>query len=154
MKARRAGFTLVELLVVVLILSILVRIALPSYRQITLRASAAAIMGDISVVRHAAFNYFADHGHWPPDVNRGVTPPGLVPYLPDGFTFRGEGYNLDWDNWTLPDGTPKHSGVKVLVGISVATTNPALGEAFLAVLGGAAAHTLGEHYTYVILAAQ
>ncbi len=149
--ARRPGFTLVEIMIVTVILGILAGLANPVYRKMVVRAHAARVAGDFNVVRLAAYGYLADHNAWPPDVDRGVVPPGLVPYLPDGFRFAEEDYTIDWDNWSLPDGTPTQPATKVIVGISVVTADADLGTAVVDLLGDANTHyTIGEHYTFVL----
>lgn len=151
MTTRRGGFSLVELLIVVMVVGILVRMALPAYHQILLRARAAQALGDINAVRLAAYSYNSDTAQWPPDVNRGIVPPELVPYLGEDFTFVHEDYRLDWDNWMMPDGTPRHSGTDVLLGVSVATTNEALGNALVSLVGESVVKfTIAEHYTFII----
>jgi type II secretory pathway pseudopilin PulG len=153
MKRRRSGVTLVELLVVVLMVSVLVRIALPAYHKITIRAQAAAILSEIDTIRLAALDYYADHDRWPADVSHGVTPPELAPYLDDDFSFRGERYVLDWGNWSLPDGTPDDPEASALVGISLVTADALLGETLVALAGpNTVQYTIAEHYTFIIAA--
>jgi len=149
-RTRRGGFTLVELMIVVVIMGILVRIALPGYHSIQLSARAAQALGDINAIRLAAYSYNSDTGEWPPDVNRNIVPPELVPYLGPTFTFQREGYVLDWDNWMMPDGSPNNDS-GVLLGISLTTTNAALGEALVRLVGESTARfTIGDHYTFII----
>lgn len=151
-STRRQGFGLLELMIVVMIVGIMARIALPAYQNLVLRARAVEALGDINAIRLAAFTYNSRTGQWPADVNRGIVPPELTPYLGEQFSFVRAGYNLDWDNWMLPDGSPGKSETNVLLGISVATTNPALGEALVSLVGESAARfTIAEHYTFIIL---
>jgi prepilin-type N-terminal cleavage/methylation domain-containing protein len=153
-RGHRDGFTLLELMVVVLVVGILARLALPAYQGLVLKARAAEALGDINAIRVAAYAYNADTNRWPPDVNRGVVPPELVPYLGDGFTFDREHYRLDWDNWMLPDGSPRYPDLGVLVGVSITTTNEALGNALIGLLGeNTVQYTINEHYTFFVLAA-
>ena len=149
----RRGFTLVELLVVVLIVALLAGIALPMYKQVVLRARAASVVGTMNAVRLAAYEYNADTGEWPADLGPGQRPPELEPYLGDSYLFEGDGYQLDWENWELPGGTPKHPETGVLLGISMTTTNETLGAALENLLGSNTAHyTLGDNYTFIIAA--
>ena len=153
MRADRPGFTLVELLVVILLLGILARLAIPAYQSITLRARAAAALSEIKTVQMAAYTYNIDTGDWPADVYPGIVPPELERYLDDPDAFRGEGYQLDWENWVLPDGSPMHPQTGVLLGISVVTESDRLGRALVDLVGsGAAKYTLGDNYTFVIAA--
>ncbi len=147
---RRSGFTMVEVLVVLVVLSILARIAIPHFHEALLRARAAHALGDINVVETAAEQYYADTNEWPPDTSPGEVPPELVSYLPDNFSFTYDGYLLDWDNWSLPEGLPQHPGTGILVGVSITTDEPELGNALAQLLGPNGWYTLGNSYTKLI----
>lgn len=143
----RHGFTLVEMLIVVLIIGIVSSIALPHYQQVLLKARAAEAIGNMDAIRVAAYNYFLDNHAWPDDVERGVTPPELAPLLPDDFAFERDGYTLDWDNWSTGGGGDFNG----TVGISMVTSNTDLGNAFLQLLGaGTSRLTIGDHYTVIL----
>jgi prepilin-type N-terminal cleavage/methylation domain-containing protein len=152
-RPQRSGFGLVELLVVMTIVAILARIALPAYHDLATRARAAAAVADLEAVRMAAYGYNADTNEWPADRTPGVVPPELLPYLGPGFSFQRAHYQLDWENWVLPDGTPRYPGTGVLLGVSISTTDPALGQALEELVGSDTAHyTLANNYTFVIAA--
>lgn len=102
----RDGFTLVELLVTVSIVGILAGLAIPNMRNMTFRARATTVAADLEVVRVATVSYNADQNAWPAEVASGVVPPELVGFLPDGFSFVGTGYELDFERMALPLGLP------------------------------------------------
>ncbi len=67
MKHRR-GFTLIELLVVMAILATLLSIALPRYFGAVQAAREATLRQSLAVVREAIDKHYADHGHYPADL--------------------------------------------------------------------------------------
>jgi prepilin-type N-terminal cleavage/methylation domain-containing protein len=145
------GFTMVEVLTVVVVVGTLVRMAVPSFHEVLLQARAAEVLGEFETVRLAVVGYQADEHRWPQDGYTGQIPSGLEKYLPTNFDFEGPGYRLDWENWVLPNGLPKSPETGVLLGISIVTDDAELGQAVLELLGSAmASYTLGDTYTFVI----
>lgn len=144
------GFTLVEVLTVAVVVGTLARMAVPGFHDVLLDARAAEVAGDFEVVRVAAMSYHADHHGWPADGYTGQVPAGLAAYLPEGFGFQRAGYRLDWENWSLPSGTPADPGLRGLVGISVVTDDRSLGAAVRDLLGGNAGYALGDTYTFIL----
>jgi len=134
------GFSLIELMIVVTIISIVAAIAQPQLHSVLLKARAADVVADMQAVKTAVFQYQADHNAWPPDRNRGIVPPGLEEYLPDGFSFQQEGYVMDVDNW---GGTPFNLGVTII------TSDSDLGLAVIDLLG-TSVWNVGQKYSWVI----
>jgi prepilin-type N-terminal cleavage/methylation domain-containing protein len=110
------GWTLVEVLTVMVIISVLAGIAMPRIQSVVLKAKAAEVVGDMNVIKVAVFNYQADNNDWPRDVGRGSTPGGLGEYLPSGFDFRKDDYTLDYDNWSGRIGSKFNVGITVITG--------------------------------------
>lgn len=123
MNARRtAGFTLIEVLIVLTVIAIVMAFALPTYTEMIRNTRAAEAIADLYAVRAAAYLYYGDHQSWPAESPTGNVPPELVPYLPRGFSFRRETYTLDWDNWGVGKGRwGQYYGNGVAVGISMSS---------------------------------
>lgn len=126
MMRRRKGFSIVELLVVMTIIGILVRIAMPRYGYIRKQALSRAAIADVRVIRDASLNYHQDRGGWPTETGPGQTPPGLAQYLPQGFQFDRGTYEIDFESWpgSSPSGGPGGGGT--LIGVAINTTDPEL----------------------------
>ncbi len=62
MRTSQTGFTLVELLIVVIIVGILAAVAIPMYSGSTERARATECVAALGTVRCALRNYYAEHG--------------------------------------------------------------------------------------------
>jgi type II secretory pathway pseudopilin PulG len=104
------------------IIGLLAAIAIPRYRDMKRRATAAAIIGDVHAIRIAAFSYYTEHGAFPPDAASGTLPAQLVDNLPAGFQFDNVDYDYDWHIWSSTSG----GSTETLVGISVLVVDPGL----------------------------
>ena len=71
---RSAGFTLAELLIVVIILAILAAIVVPQFTSSTQDAQEAALDTTLSNMRAAIDLYFAQHGEYPSALGDGTNP--------------------------------------------------------------------------------
>ncbi len=140
----RTGFTLVELLTVMAVISILAGIALPKFRGAIVKAQAADVIGDLNVIKVAVLTYQSEHNSWPRDVRRGRVPPELVEYLPEGFTFVKDDYTLDYDNWSRRRRGPFN------IGLTVITRNDLLGLTVVNMLGRNAWTNGRRKFTWVI----
>jgi len=137
-RGANAGFTLVELVLVVVIVSVLAAIAIPNYRVVITKARAADLLGRIDVVEVGVQSYLGDNNAWPPDGSAGTVPGGLVAYLPANFSFDGEDFQLDWENG---------GGLK---GVAIVTDNELLGNALLDLAGPGQWFVSGNRYVFIL----
>jgi MSHA pilin protein MshA len=145
MSSRR-GFTMIELLVVLIFMGILASIALLKYIDLRNEAETARVAGEMHAIRVAAFNYYADQQTWPPDGAAGAVPPALAPYLPGGFSFTYPKYQLDFEN------VPGGGGTGVTIGVTLTTSDPSLLARLQRRLGTSTPYILlGGNLTYVIV---
>ncbi len=121
-SGRRSGFTIIELLVVMAVIGILANIALPLYRNVTVKADAARIMAEYTTIRLAAHEHHAQNSVFPASSQWGVVPPEIVDDLPDNFKFTYKDADYRWRRWALGSGP----GPSVLLGLDVRSPNPTL----------------------------
>ncbi len=106
MSRRRQGFTIIELLMVMIVIGLLAGIALLKYIDLRHRARAVQVAADLESVRLAAYGAWYEHNTWPNEAGPGQVPADLVPYLPQSFSFDNPEYTLDWENFAPPGGGP------------------------------------------------
>jgi prepilin-type N-terminal cleavage/methylation domain-containing protein len=149
MIRRRAGFTFIELMTVLIVLGLLASLAILKYIDLTHRARAAQAAGDLEAVRIAAYGAWYETGKWPAEVGPGIIPPGLGQYLPAGFTFQRNEYTLDWENFVPANGGPT-AGMQV--GVVVSSSEPRLQKALENALGNKLPFTdVGGDLTFIIV---
>lgn len=121
----RGGFTLVEILIVVLILAILAAIALPRFAEATTGASQSAFAADLANYNKAAQLYIAEQGQLLPDGNSGDVPAGFEEYVNTDAWTRGPSIGGSWDT---ENGT---FGVSCAFGVHFQTPADNVGDAFM-----------------------
>jgi prepilin-type N-terminal cleavage/methylation domain-containing protein len=92
----RRGFTLIEVMIVVLLIGVLATFVTPSYRRSMYRAQAAEVVGRVEAIAVGVKNYEADYQILPPGSGPSGSPPAwLAPHLtgnhfagPAGITFQ------------------------------------------------------------------
>ncbi|HTR97029.1 MAG TPA: prepilin-type N-terminal cleavage/methylation domain-containing protein [Candidatus Acidoferrales bacterium] len=95
-RRERTGFSLIELMIVLLIISTLLGIGLPAYANLRRHAIAVQAAADLRAIRAAAVAEYDVTGQIAPPGVAGVVPAGMAPYLPHGFTFSRLDYQLTW----------------------------------------------------------
>src|SRR5471032_1326062 len=82
----KRGFTLVEIMVVVVIIGLLAAIAIPAFQRVQQRSLASRMANDIRQCESAFERYAIENGGWPPPAAPGVVPAGMAPYLPPAYS--------------------------------------------------------------------
>ena len=122
MRLRR-GFTLVEIMVVVVILGLLIAIAVPTYRRFQRKSQNTTFVNNLRLFTQAFETYAMKYGSWPPD-----TAAGLVPEVDSTHTMHGEFRDGDWLagalggqwKWNLASGSNTHPKASIsIVGVNV-----------------------------------
>jgi prepilin-type N-terminal cleavage/methylation domain-containing protein len=124
------GFTLVELMVVVTIISLLFLTAVPTYRQIQRKARASTIANDFRVYAGVFQAYAHENGSWPPEAAAGVVPIGISPdeIKVDAWSaVTPIGGKFDWEyNQLHPGGTSPDGRVRAAIAITGTADAPLL----------------------------
>jgi general secretion pathway protein G len=97
---QRAGFTLVEILIVVVILGILAAIVIPSFANATEDTRKAAFAQDLRSFEGGILRYEVDNGEFPPDGGSGTVPAGMEDYVNVPKWESGSPIGGVWDNET------------------------------------------------------
>lgn len=66
---RKNGFTLVEMLVVLVVIGVLTGIAIPTLRNSFLKAKVTSTIANMKVLKDALWQYNSDFGYWPNTLN-------------------------------------------------------------------------------------
>jgi prepilin-type N-terminal cleavage/methylation domain-containing protein len=144
----RRAFTIIELLMVVTIIGLLSSIAVPKYREMRRRATAAQMMGDFDAMRHATLSFYVDSQYFPAEVGSNEIPPGLVNYLPTGYAMKKPQWTMDYENWGTTGATYLQTGI--VIGLSFYTDDTDLGRTAMRLIGNAPSFTVGTKYTFLI----
>lgn len=110
-RSRRGGFTLVEMLLVLVILATLAAVVIPKFAGRSRQARETAAKVDIASIENAIGQFEADCGHYPQTLDDLVqSPPNdsrewFGPYLPKGIPLDpwGNNYVYEIPGRRLPD---------------------------------------------------
>ena len=98
-NAARGGFSLIELLMVMIVIGVLSAIAIPYMKDAAFRADARKVMSDMAAVRLAVFEFREDNDRLPSTAAWNTIPPDLVPYLNNvDFSYKDLNYRIRTNN--------------------------------------------------------
>ncbi len=92
MRLNRKGFTLIELVMIIVILGILAAVAIPRYVSMQGEAKIAAEKGVVGGVRAGIMTYFAKNKAWPTTLTTTTIFDEVLTETPDDWTQSGTTY--------------------------------------------------------------
>ena len=81
-----AGFTLVEIMIVVVIIGLLAAMGIPAFQRSRQRSQAARLTNDFRQFESAFQRYLMENGTGPASAGVGVVPTGMDGFLPTSYT--------------------------------------------------------------------
>jgi prepilin-type N-terminal cleavage/methylation domain-containing protein len=139
-RLNRRGFTVVELVTVLIVIGVLASIMVLRFMDLKHRAISARATTDMDIIRKAAYSRYYDAGIWPGSGGQGSVPGEMVPYLPQGFSFSRPEYTLQWENFVPPGGG---SSASYQAAVRLTTPNARLMQAL--------SQTVGTRSPYIML---
>ena len=99
-KHGRAGFTILELMIVVSIIGLLSVLAIPAFMKQRRQTQDTAFLNDLRLLSASMERHAITEGDYPADAAAGVEPAGFAPYRPRQIDWTEKshiGGNWDWD---------------------------------------------------------
>lgn len=100
---RRSGFTLVEIMIVVVIIGLLAALAIPAMQRVRQRAQNSRFVSDLRTFSQAFETYAMENGDWPANVGSGVVPAALTNQISSAAwtSVNSLGGRWNWDAYRL-----------------------------------------------------
>ena len=114
----RKGFTLVELMIVVVVIGVLASLAIPAFEKIRRSSYASRIMNDFRTFRTAFETHALETGSWAPDGSGNDLPATVRPYLQNTAWFESPALGGYWD-WEY-----NRLGYRAAIGLAYADDMP------------------------------
>jgi len=102
----KKGYTLLELMIVVAIVSILVTLAIPTFQQSAMKAKEAALKQNLFTMRAVLDQYYADRGDYPASLETLVEEKYLRAIPVDPFTRSATTWNEIFEEQEEGDDSP------------------------------------------------
>ena len=67
---RDLGFSLIEVIVVIVVIGIMLAVALPKYNRVVEKSRQAEALTNLAAIRGAQMRYYAENGEWASDFNK------------------------------------------------------------------------------------
>ena len=99
----RAGFTLMELIIVIAVVGILATIALPALKDVPRRAAESVLKSDLRTFRDVIDQYHGDKGHYPPTLDALVETGYLLAIPRDPITKSTETWAVEYEELLLEE---------------------------------------------------
>lgn len=107
-KHKKSGFTIIELIVVMVVIGILAALVVVAYNGVVLKSKESALASDMSNARKSLEMYNIEHGYYPdlndcsvPEDSRFIclktSPNNVIDYQSDGETYTIYGSIIDYD---------------------------------------------------------
>jgi len=139
----RGGYTLAQVAVAVVVLATAARLGMPHVDRWRAEARAEEARERITTIAGHVRAHLVRAETWPSDAAPGEAPEELAEALGD-VDFAGEGYQLDWESFPLPDGLPSVRGVQRVGGVVFRSDDDAVLAALRSHAWGADGWLVGE----------
>jgi len=100
-RPRRAGFTLVEIMIVVVIIGLLAAMAIPAFQRVRESAQSSRFISDLRTFSQAFETYSMRNGTWPANAGTGVVPAGMSGEFSDAAWTTAKNFVGGRWNWDL-----------------------------------------------------
>ena len=99
---RKSGFTLVEIMVVVVIIGLLAAISVPAFARAREASQNTRLANDLRIYAGAIETFTTETGVYPEDSSSGAVPSGMEPYLKAESWNEGPSIGGVWDVEKIP----------------------------------------------------